>query len=204
MDPIAVGGLIVGAIGAVAAVVGAVAAIYAARYAKDSPTKEDLERVEANTAETAKHIDAVRDHLKEQNRRELLESQAEQLSISVTARNTWEDPLKLILTLKERKAVLLRIDLLNNRNMLSGTFDCEEEGPLIFTAKVAPEAARSWFGSGDRTDNFNLMRLQIRAFFSIDGPEANRTFSVHLARVQIPIPGKSGGTETAWQLDGKC
>jgi hypothetical protein len=204
MDPIAVGGLIVGAIGAVAAVVGAVAAIYAARYAKDSPTKEDLERVEANTAETAKHIDAVRDHLKEQNRRELLEIQAEQLSISVTAQNTTEEPLKLTLTLKDQRAALLRIDLINNRNMLSGTFDCEMEGPLIFTAKVAPDAARSWFGSGDRTENFNLMRLQIRAFFRIDGPEANRTFSVHLARVLMPIPGNFARTESVWQLNGKC
>lgn len=206
MDPIAVGGLVVGAIGAVAAVIGAVAAIYAARYAKASPTKEDLQRVEANTAETAKHIDAVRDHLEEQNRRELLESQAEQLSISVSAHNICTEQLKLFLILKDHRVTLLRVDLLNNSNMLSGTFDCEMAESLVFTAMVDSDSARSWFGSGDHTENFNLVRLQIRAFFKIDGPELIRTFSVHLARIQVPIPGNLARTLTAsaWQLDGKC
>jgi hypothetical protein len=206
MDPIAVGGLVVGAIGAVAAVVGAIAAICAARYAKASPTKEDLERVETNTAKTAKHIDAVRDYMAEQNRRELLESQAEQLSISASAHNICTEPLKLLLVLKDQRATLLRIDLLNNRNMISGTYDCENAESLVFTAVIDPDAALSWYGSGDHTENFNLVTLKIRAFFKIDGPEVNRTFSVHLARILEPIPGNYARTASAsfWNLQGKC
>jgi hypothetical protein len=68
MDTIAVLGLVAGAVGAVAAVVAAYTGILAVKYAKASPTHEDLEHVESNTAETAKQIEAVSRHLAEQNR----------------------------------------------------------------------------------------------------------------------------------------
>jgi hypothetical protein len=225
MDPIAVATLAF-------TVIGAVAASLAAYFAWKGPTKQGLSRVEANTGETArqvdvvrghvarvedhlaqveantaettKHVDAVRDYLAEQNRREALEGEAGQLSISVSGGSAQIEPLKLLLTLKDHRASLLRIGLLNNRDMLSGTFDCERVGALEFTAAIDPPTASSWFASGDHTDNFNLMRLQIRAFFKIDGREANRTFAVHLCRVQRAMPQNYNRAEDAWQLDGRC
>lgn len=61
-------GLVAGAVGAVAAVVAAYAGILAVKYAKTSPTHGDLKRVESNTAETAKHIEAFNRRLAGQNR----------------------------------------------------------------------------------------------------------------------------------------
>jgi hypothetical protein len=72
MDPIAVASLVVG-------VIGTGAAIVAAYYSKKAPSREDLKRVEFNTAQSATaieavkaHISKVEDHLSEQNKRETL------------------------------------------------------------------------------------------------------------------------------------
>jgi hypothetical protein len=78
MDPIAVAGLVVGTKGAAAAVAAAI-------YARASPTKADLQRVEDNTAESARHIDAVRKQLAEQERRDGHIGRAQRVSISVSA-----------------------------------------------------------------------------------------------------------------------
>jgi hypothetical protein len=105
-------------------VIGAVAAAAAAYYAKSSPTKKDLERVELNTAESAKRIDAVRTHIAEQNRRELLSAQAQHLSISVSAQNRTTELLEVLFTLKDSTVTLLRVDLINNVDTLSGRRVC--------------------------------------------------------------------------------
>jgi hypothetical protein len=63
VDPMAFWGLIVAIISAVIALVAAVAAIYAAVYAKAAPTRDDLIRVEQNTAATSKRLATVHDHL---------------------------------------------------------------------------------------------------------------------------------------------
>jgi hypothetical protein len=77
MDSMALANLAVG-------VVAAVAAVAAAVYAKASPSKNDLVRVEANTARSADHIAQVAQHLNEQRDREDLRRIAETVEITVT------------------------------------------------------------------------------------------------------------------------
>lgn len=182
MDPIAVWGLVVGAIGTAAAVVGAVAAIYAARYAKASPTKEDLARVE--------------EHLAEQNKRELLSVRVEHVAVFVTARSPWTDPLGLNFALKDPDVTLLRVGLLNNRDMRTETASCAQTGPLTYTAVVDRGVAQKWFDSAGETPH-NSRPLKIRALIRIDGTEHHRDLSVQMTRGQTP-------TGTVWLLDGSC
>jgi hypothetical protein len=131
MDKIAVAGLAVGA-------VGSIAAIFAAIFAGKSPTKEDPKRVEAHLAE-------VDGHLSEKNKRELLISQAERVSMSVAGRNRMADPLTLKFTIENPTVTLLRIELVNKLGMLAGSVDCVPSGPLSFTATLSPEVAQRWF-----------------------------------------------------------
>ena len=175
--------------------IGAVAAAAAAYYAKSSPTKKDLERVELNTAESAKHMDAVRTHIAEQNRRELLSAQAQHLSISVSAQNRTTELLEVLFTLKDSTVTLLRVDLINNVDTLSGTVDCIHTGPLTFTANVGSDAVRSWFNSADRMEPANYKMLLIRVFFKIDEQEAHRTFSAQLWQSSRQGPGGPGSSE---------
>lgn len=108
MDPIAVGGLVVGAIRAVAA-------IAAAYYAKNSPIKEDLARVE--------------NHLAEQTRRESLACRADRRSISVHGDAALGESLELLFIFEDLGAILLRADLINNANTLTASVECDQQTP---------------------------------------------------------------------------
>ena len=192
MDPIAVAGLVVGAIGTVAAVVGAIAAIYAARYAKASPTKEDLERVELNTAESARQIEAVHGHLADQKKREALFDQAARISITVKASGFASDPLTLSFTLKDQRPILLRVDLINRLDTPTGSVDCIQIEPLTFSATIDPQTASSWFNEGDAHGNVNLRLLRIRATLEIEEVETSRSFSVTMSQNSQPRSQSSG------------
>ena len=96
MDIVSVASVIISAIGAAAAVA-------AAKYAKDSPTKHDLERVERNTAESSERIDKVSEHiarvdahLSEQRMQDSLVTAAERISIKVSGQAPTAEALPLL------------------------------------------------------------------------------------------------------------
>jgi hypothetical protein len=181
MDPIAVAGLVVGAISAIAA-------IAAAYYAKGSPTKEDLARVE--------------EHLAEQNRRDSLARRAERLSISVNGDAALGEPLQLLFIVEDPGAILLHADLINNANALTGSVECRQQASKIFNATVETGFVFLWYASGEAITP-SQSSLKIRAFFTIDGAEAERTFSVELRRSirYLPEPTPPG---EGWFLGGRC
>jgi hypothetical protein len=193
-----------------ASVISAVAAIAAAYYAGKSPSKEELERVERNTAESTKAIEAVRNHISkmeehlcEQNKRESLNNLAARVYISVTARDRIVDPLTLVFTLKDPTVSLRRIDLVNDLDMLSGTADCSSLDPLCFTAVLEEKVAQQWFDSAGSKQPVNQKQLVIRAHLLIDGREALRTFSVNMYRVAQPGQ-EQGSSEGVFTLSGNC
>jgi hypothetical protein len=181
MDPIAVGGLAVGA-------VSALAAIAAAYYAKKSPTKEDLARVEG--------------HLAEQNRRESLARRADRLSISVHGDASLTEPLELVFVLEDSGAVLLRADLLNDASTLTGSIGCAQQAPRIFRATVDTGFVFLWYQSGEVTGT-GRRALKMRASFTIDGAEADRVFPVELRRSMRHLPEPTPPAE-GWFLNGNC
>ena len=203
-DPIAVGGLIVGVVSAIAAIVGAVAAIYAARYAKASPTKEDLERVERNTADSAKHIDAVRGHLAEQEKRGLLLDKAARVSISGAASGYATEPLALKFVLKDNSVKLLRIDLINRIGSPLGTFDCVPAEPLTFSTTIEPRTAGKWFNEGEMGSNLTVRLLRIRAYLEIDCSATSKEFSLTMSQSSQPNPPGSANWVQFLTVNGGC
>ncbi|AXC12680.1 hypothetical protein ACPOL_3393 [Acidisarcina polymorpha] len=94
-----------------------VAAIIAAYFAWKAPSKEDLARVEAYTAESAKHI-------AEQTKRDLIAAIAEHVSITVNGRSTMIEDMPVRFDLKDPGVTLVKADLLNHLGTLSGTIEC--------------------------------------------------------------------------------
>jgi hypothetical protein len=169
-------------------VIGAIAASLAAYFAWKSPTKEDLARVEG--------------HLAEQNRRESLARRADRLSISVHGDSYLTDPLELLFVLEDPGAVLLRADLLNNANTLTGSVECMQQAPRIFRATVETGFVFLWHNSGD-TKGTGTRALKMRAIFTIDGADADRAFPVELRRSMRHLPEPTPPAE-GWFLNGRC
>jgi hypothetical protein len=191
VDIIAVSGLVIAGAGTIAAIVAAAKSVTAVRLAREAPTKEDLKRVEDHLAE-------VDGHLHEQNKRELLSSLAERVSITVTTQQgPMNEPLTLLLKLEDRTVTLLRIELVNSLGMLSGASECLPFGdppdPLCFTATVTQQTAQQWFNTG----NPHL----IRAFMRIGDREPHRSFSVFVTQ---NIQGGAGTWLQTISVSGSC
>jgi hypothetical protein len=177
-------------------IIASLAAVMAAFYAKGSASKADLERVERNTAESVKHIDAVRTHLEERIRREALLARFDRVSMAVDARGPAGESVLLRFTLNDERIELLRADLLNADNMQSGSFSCSPtDEPSCFVTTVDHDTVRSWFGAG--TDTNDGKRVQIRAHLRLHDHEAARNMSAGLNLIRQE-------KQTVWTLSGKC
>jgi hypothetical protein len=196
MDKIAIAGLVVGVVSGVAAIVAAIAAVRALCYAKDAPTKEDLGRVESNIAQ-------VEGHLSEQKQRDSVISRAERVSMSVKGSSFMSEPLNLVFTLEDASVTLLRIDLINGLNMLTGVVDCSPSDPLSFTATIDPTLSSRWFGSGESHQSVDQKLTRIRAFMMIDGQEVYKTFLVLMSQRLQPVPNM-GSYQQIVTLSGTC
>jgi hypothetical protein len=162
MDIIAISGLVIGGAGTIAAIVAAAKAVTAVRLAKEAPTKEDLWRVES-------HIARVDGHLSEQNERESLTKLAQRVSISVTGEHRMNHPLTLSLKIKDPSVTLIRVELINDVDMLSGEADCLRLDSLNFSSTVLPQVAQQWFGSCPIYQAMNRKMAYIRAIMKYRG-----------------------------------
>jgi hypothetical protein len=189
VDPIAYWTFVFTIIGAVAAVAAALFAAWGLYYAKRGPSKEDLQRVEDNTAQTARHVDAVREHtaaseahLADQGKRELLLAQARRVSITAHGSGFNDMPLLLGFSVKDPDVKLRRIDMINKHGLPLGTLDCSEEAPLTFSVKMDPEVYSKWFSGSDVQGSIDQMVLRLCAYFEIGGDETNKTFSISMSQ----------------------
>jgi hypothetical protein len=174
-----------------------IGACVAAYFAIRAPSKEDLARVEAHTAESAKHI-------AEQNRRESLNTMAERVSIAVSGRDRMMDPMKLTFTLKDPGVSLRRVELANDLGMVAGVVDCAPAEALSFAATLEPPLAHQWFESGGVRQSSSQKMLVIRAFLIIEGHEAVRRFSVQMFLGSQHPPGHPEATEGVYLVSGTC
>ena len=131
-------------------------------------------------------MDAVRGHLAEQNRRESLLDQAGKVSISVKASGFSTDPLELRFTLKDPGVKLLRIDLINRLDTPTGSADCIQVEPLIFSTTIDPQIAGAWFQAGDFHGSVDNRLLRVRAILEIEGAQTHRALSVIMSQDSRP------------------
>ena len=195
VDPLAKWNFILTVVSAVAAVAAALIGGWTLYYAKRGPSKDDIQRVEVNTAETSRHIEAVRGHLAGQEERTALQNRANRVSIAVSAQGPGDQPLSLHFVLNDPAVVLQRIDLINERDMLAGFVECVAAEPLTFTATVDPRLVERWFQSGRTDGHLNWMLLNVRAYIGIGAEDAARTFAVRLIQAS---------NDRSWILDGWC
>lgn len=167
-DAVAIASLILTAIGAVAACI-------AAYFSWKAPSKEDLARVERNTAESSLHQ-------KKQSHREELAARAQAVPIVVTGENHPSEHLTLLLTIHERHAplTLTRVGLYNENGSFFGTVECTPTSYAHqFEAEIAPNMFQDWF-QGRRGTASEDGQLQLRVYMTIDAHEAYRDISVKL------------------------
>jgi len=205
-DPIAAKTLLYTIIGAVAAVVAAFAGIVSVFYARRGPTREDLKRVETNTEETAKHVDAVRKHISrvdshfaEQKSRNVLEEKASLLFISVNVIGFVDEPAELRIELQDPSALPLRIDLASMEEFVSGSAECEPVEPLIFKATVDPGVALAWYNRGRTVTGAKHVRVRILVRFL--GVEDFMERSFFLKRILADRPGVPPRKAWMWAVD---
>lgn len=183
-------------------VIGAMGAVAAAWFGLKAPTRSDIERVERNTAESARHIDAVRAHMAEQGEREAMLVLVNRISITVQARGPVIEPLQLDFELNDVGVELRKVDLINGQQMLYGSFVCVAADPSHFVATIDPNTVRNWAsGCGNPGP---LIRVQVRAYLYLNGKEVKRVFSVDLSRGQQPIGDNARTFQPIWLLSGRC
>jgi len=205
-DPIAAKTLLYTIIGAVAAVVAALAGIVSVLYARRGPTREDLRRVESNTEETAKHVDAVRVHISrvdshfaEQKSREQIEAQASLLFISVNVIGFVREPVELRIELQDPSAIPLRIDLTSSEGFVSGGAECKPAGPLAFTATFDPAVVLAWYNHGYSMTQKKA--VQVRILLRFQGVEDLMERTLYLKQVLADRPGAPPQKAWMWAVD---
>jgi hypothetical protein len=123
----------------------------------------------------------------------------------VNAWNRTVDPLELVFTLTDPSVSLLRIELVNDSDMLSGTADCLLLDPRCFKAVLEQKVAKRWFDSGSPArQSVNQRLLVIRAHVVIDGQETLRAFSVTMFQGSQQGPEGPGSREGVFTLSGTC
>jgi hypothetical protein len=171
-------------------------ATVAAYLASKSPTKKDLERVES-------HIAKVDSHLSEQNEREAIDKLAQRVHISVKALDRTSEPLNLQLTIEDPSVTLIRVELIGDLEMLSGTADCVRVDQSTFTATVLPQIAQHWLSICSVYLRTNQKKGYIRAVMHIDGRESHKTLSVLMLEYNRQLPNEAQ-PGMVLSLSGQC
>jgi hypothetical protein len=111
--------------------------------------------------------------------------------------------MTLLLKIKDPSVTLIRVELVNDKDMLSGSANCLPSDPLSFTATVLPEVAQRWFGSCPVFESVNRKMAYIRAVMKIDGREAHKTFTVVILEYTKKFPDMLY-SELVFSLSGEC
>jgi len=203
---ITVWGLWVAVVAAVAAIVAAVAAIWTLIFAKDAPTKDDLARVEENTA----HLEEVKAKLarmdsrhEQQEYRELVNLLAERVRMSISGQNTHAEPFVLHLRTTDPHIVPVTIELHDEVNSLFGSFGLNPGTLNDWEAEVASATMFRWFEARVRIEAFNRAKLSVRVIMLMNDLPASRQLPVTLSRVQIRQPGTPETNESGWMIEGE-
>jgi len=159
----------------VVAVISAVAAVLAAFFAWRGPTKSDLQRVERNTEQTARHV-------AEQNRREALSDKANVASLKVMGSGWSGQPLAMQFTLKDPTIRLLRIVPINRLDSPLGSFECEQTEPFIFSVTIDANTAGKWFNESAAHDTNESKLVQICAWLEIEKTAIPKPFTVRMTQ----------------------
>jgi hypothetical protein len=208
-DPVAIWSLVVAVIAAVAAIIAAAAAIWTLVYAKEAPTKDDLARVEQNTA----HLEEVRSKIASMDKRqrsqqelESLYGKARRLSILVSGQDDIPQPLRVNLTIKDSTALLSRVELFNEVGSVFGSVDCvrNPDAELAFRAVIEFQTVSRWKAAGTMVQAYNRVRLNLRVYMFFEGHEVEvfRDMAVHVTDESRRLEGAIQQTVSAIRIEG--
>lgn len=196
-DQIVWWGFVATAVAAVCAIWGGIAATAAAKYGKDAPTKDDLARVEQNTA----HLDEVRSKMasmdkrqQEQHQADLMREAARHISIHVKGEYGNAGPMTVRFTTQNPTVVLLSAQLRNDLGSTFGQADCVQLDPQEFTADFNILGIQEWYGSATTTDMQGRRVLTIRTHLRFGQQDADRDISTWVWKRPFPL----------YSLEGNC
>lgn len=181
-------------VGTCAAIIAALAASKALSYAKDAPTKDDLARVEQNTAETAGHIEKVRSHIARVDERqaqqydtELLRETARHISIHVKGAYGNAGPMTLYFAAEDPNVILLSAQLRNESGSIFGQApDCILDTQKHFKADYPFDDIRRWYDSATKIDMRGRRVLTIRAHLKFGQQYLERDIPTWVERSAFP------------------
>lgn len=170
-----------------------IAARYA-KYAKDAPTKADLQRVED-------HVAATSEHLRRQARREELNTQAERIHVSIRGRSPQDEDL--VATVEVHNPIaglrLTCIDFLGKTGTPYGSTQTTQVGASTYEAWLDRRNVQRWYAS-ERPGEFNL---RIRVHMVIDGEEGHKEMPVTVSDGQIQVDAQSPQIKRCWLIEGE-
>ncbi len=208
-DQLAFWGFVIAAITLGVTVVGAAAAIMAVVYARGGATQKSLELVEANTAQTAEQVLAVKghmaqvdDHLRIQNSRESLDIAARAVSITAIGDGWNDEDQKFFFTVRTPGVSISHIDMISGSEMMSGNAQCVETSPGTFSCTVSPQSFAKWLNSGDPLPPDGERKvIHIRAGLRLDGAQRHKVFSVVTS---MQMRARPGGMTYYYATSGQC
>jgi hypothetical protein len=165
--------------------IAAIAAIIAAYYAKKALTKEDLKRLEANTAETAATVEHLRSHIAQTDEydkaRELVEAKVRRLDIQAIGSGLRKFPLTMTIDVGDPGVALTHVELLNEADNLFGSFDCTVKDGSQYVATIDDYAIERWFiAATPIKKGGSLRRAKLRVHIEVEAHMATREFAVEI------------------------
>lgn len=168
---------------AVAAIVAAIAAIRTLVYAKEAPTKDDLAKVEKNTAESTAH-------LRRQTEQDVLRAKVERVPLSVWGQDPQNQNLLVKIKCGDTDAFPTRIDLRNEHGTLFGTCAVVRGPDNEYWTEIDADALVRWRDGGTRVVvGPGYSRLVLRIYLVIEGQEGHRDIAASLTQMQMERDG---------------
>jgi hypothetical protein len=199
---------IIAIIGVVIAVVAAVAAIYAAVYAKAAPTRDDLARVEENTAhleEVKASIVSLNDRMLRQQKHDALISRANHVPVTVSGGSPIRRPLRLFLQTADQSVFFSRVELFNEHLNKFGFGECKRNDPGEgFVTILDGDVVENWKNRSTRTEAWTTTRGVLRLYMRFEGSEEEiyREIAVSLITAERHLEAGSLISTTCLRVEG--
>ena len=126
----------------------------------------------------------------------------ERPSMIFDAQNKMSEYLILRFTLADPAITLFRIELANQLDKATGTFECVRIDPRIFVASADPKVVQRWYNA-NRYWNGETKQLPIRVFLKSGGQATCQTIWVMMSP-SAPHSGPVDVDNFTWLLDGPC